>query len=167
MFSECYNLTSVPLFNYTNVTTAAYAFADCYNLTTVEGEGIYTPYGLNGTGHTTCMFMNDYRLETINFDIDLGSMQWAQQIFMNCYNLKHSPVINFGNNLEHVDEMFSGCSALEDLNLSTFTNYNTCEGTDTFLNGIPNNCKIFVADQNQKDWLLNLYPNFTNIQIIV
>ena len=48
---------------------------------------------------------------------------------------------------------------------STLTNYSSLDAFSGVLDGVLDDCEITVLDNNMKDWLLNIYPNLTNIII--
>jgi len=105
MFSNCYYLKSVPLFNTSNVTNTNSMFDGCYSLTTIPS------FDFGSVTSATNMFNNCYSLTSVP-SLNFGNATTLYGMFTNCQNLTTidglttTKCTNFGF-------MFSGCMSLE------------------------------------------------------
>ena len=163
-FYDCAKLTNVPVFDYSSVNDCSNTFACCTNLTSVEGIGELKPL------YPRAMFYDCKNLEYINISINLSNVYtWDDcclQMFGGCYKLKKSPIVNWGTRNIDIRYCFERCKNIEEIDLRTMVAYSNMRGTNSFLYGINNDCHIIVKNNSMKNWLSNLYPNLTNIDIV-
>ena len=107
MFSNCGQLTSVPLFDTSNGTTFACMFQTCRGLTYIPSYDTS-----NGTAFGNMFSACSGLLEAPM--IDTGKGKTFGNLFYQCTNLKTIPQIDMSN-ATYVGSAFSGCSALENV----------------------------------------------------
>lgn len=93
-------------------------------------------------------------------------------MFGNCTKLKKVNLSNFnmsGTGSIYASSMFANCTAMEEIDLSSLNfsrisdKYNMFGSSSS--NGIPDNCLIYVKDQDQVDWFTTNFSRLTNVQI--
>ena len=105
MFTSCYYLKSVPLFDTSNVTDINSMFTQCYSLTTIPS------FNFGSVGSTGNTFYQCYSLESVP-SLNLGNATSLSNFFYQCQNLTTidglttTKCTNFTN-------MFSGCISLK------------------------------------------------------
>ena len=107
MFSDCYNLTTIPQIDTSSVTIMQNMFSDCYNLTTIP------QIDTSSVTIMESMFTNCFQLTTIP-QIDTSSVTIMQGMFYSCYNLTTIPQIDTSS-VTNMSYMFYSCSSLADL----------------------------------------------------
>lgn len=162
MYFNCGSLKSVYELDYTTITDAFRMYNKCGSLLEVSGTGICTPTVRDGACY---MFSECYNLKEIDVEFDLSQCSTLDGMFSDCRSLLYAPKINFGNNITSYYYVFSNCLNLRTLDLSTLTNYASLDSFTGVLDGVPDDCEITVLDTDMRDWLLNIYPNLTNIII--
>lgn len=115
----------------------------------------------------------DSLFNTANFsEIDASSIPSfsksisATYMFSYNSNVKKINLSNFNitsGNL-NANSMFNGCSALEELDISSL-DFSKINSSSWMFNRVPANCLIYVKDQIAVDWLTTNYSNLTNVQI--
>ena len=125
MFYGCGKLTEVDLsgWNMPNMTSATHMFADCYNLKNVNFTGWNTP----SWRIMDAMFNNCEAMESIDVSsFDTANVTEFSQVFEACYSLKEIIGLDKWVTTSGHDyaEMFSGCTSLTKLDLSTFDTRN-------------------------------------------
>ena len=105
MFTSCYYLKSVPLFDTSNVTDINSMFYQCYSLTTIPS------FNFGSVGSTGNTFYQCYSLESVP-SLNLGNATSLSNFFYQCQNLTTidglttTKCMNFTN-------MFMGCISLK------------------------------------------------------
>jgi hypothetical protein len=115
MFSNCFNIQSVPAFNLSSCTTATQMFGGCYSLVTVPAITLGTD--------ATQLFFNCYSLVTIGMMITTNVTNFTG-MFQNCVALTSIPLINTSSG-QNFTNMFNGCQSIMEiplLNTSSATN---------------------------------------------
>jgi hypothetical protein len=110
MFGNCYELITVPNYDFTNVSNMSNAFENCFKLTTLQ---------LRSTANVTNMnaaFRNCYKLTNIS-TIDALRATNLSNVFTNCRVLPSVTVTNAGNCNTFLN-MFSGCSNLKNASVT-------------------------------------------------
>ena len=117
LFTNCYSLQSVPLFNTTNITNFSNMFANCYSLQSVP---LFNT--MNGTNFGN-MFTNCTSLQSVPlFNTQSGSNFTI--MFQSCYSLQSVPLFNTMNGTNFTS-MFQSCASLQSVPL-----FNTMNGTN-------------------------------------
>ena len=109
MFSNCYSLQSVPLFNTQNVTNMIYMLNNCYSLQSVP---------LFNTQNVTTMiymFSGCVSLQSVPL-FNTQNVTNMQQMFSNCYSLQSVPLFNTIN-VTNMSYMFQSCASLQSVPL--------------------------------------------------
>ena len=139
MFQECSNLKSIDLSNWGN--------------TLVSGD-----YDMAN------LFSGCTLLESVNMsNFNAPSVTKLFNCFTNCSNLKEVDLGSFDtSNITGIGELFKYCSKLEKINFSSadFTNITSWNGD--FI-GVPTSAEIIVKDETQANWLLERFPDLTNV----
>lgn len=74
-------------------------------------------------------------------------------------------IITSSNQLTKTNNMFSGCNALQliDMRKLRFTNVTSSSG---MFSNVPNNCLIIVKDDTEKTWITTNFTNLTNVKTV-
>ena len=121
MFSECINITSIPLFNTSNGTDISYIFNACSNLTSVP---------LFDTGNVTTMnyvFSGCKKLTNIPF-FNTSKVTNMNSMFYYCSKITTIPLFNTSN-VTNMDYMFSRCKNLTEIPALNTSNVTSFSGT--------------------------------------
>ena len=133
MFSNCSNLTTVPLFDTKNVRNMRYMFSHCYKLTTVP------QFDTSKVTNMYSMLNYCYKLTTVP-QFDTSNVTNMASMFSSCSNLTTVPLFDTKNvtdmnsmlsyctnlttvpqfdtsNVTNMASMFSGCSSLEEIHM--------------------------------------------------
>ena len=99
-------------------------------------------------------------IDVSNFDTsnvtDMGAM------FRECSSLSSLDLSKFNTDkVTNMWYMFYSCRNLKKLNISDFNTQNVTNWESMFT-GIPTTIQI-ITNQNTKDWILDKFPNYTNI----
>ena len=65
----------------------------------------------------------------------------------------------------NVSQMFYNCTALYNINMSSFDFTNTTAYTNMFQN-VPKDCYILVKDEVQKNWFTTYQSRMTNVHYV-
>ena len=109
MFSDCSNLTTVPLFDTSNVTDMNNMFYYCYNLTTVP------LFDTKNVTDMRSMFYYCSSLATVPL-FDTKNVTNMASMFSTCYNLATVPQFDTSK-VTNMSSMFNGCSSLEAIHM--------------------------------------------------
>ena len=104
MFSDCYNLTTIPQIDTSSVTIMQNMFSDCYNLTTIS------QIDTSSVTIMESMFTNCFQLTTIP-QIDTSSVTDMSYMFFSCSKLTTIPLIDTSS-VTDMSYMFYSCSKL-------------------------------------------------------
>ena len=107
MFSDCYNLTTIPQIDTSSVTIMQNMFSDCYNLTTIS------QIDTSSVTIMESMFTNCFQLTTIP-QIDTSSVTDMSYMFFSCSKLTTIPLIDTSS-VTDMTNIFRSCSSLADL----------------------------------------------------
>ena len=107
MFSDCYNLTTIPQIDTSSVTIMQNMFSDCYNLTTIS------QIDTSSVTIMESMFTNCFQLTTIP-QIDTSSVTDMSYMFYSCSKLTTIPLIDTSS-VTDMTNIFRSCSSLADL----------------------------------------------------
>ena len=110
MFAYCQNLTTVPLFDTSNVNDMYYMFYFCKELQTVP---LFNTTNVTNMGR---MFNNCQKLQTVP-QFDTANVTNMNNMFAYCQKLKTVPLFDASKVID-INYMFSGCSSL--INLGGF-----------------------------------------------
>jgi len=119
MFSGCYSLKSVPPFNAPLVTNMSNMFNTCYSLESVP------LFNTAAVGNTASMFSNCYALKSVPL-FNTAAVTSMSSMFNACYSLKSVPLFNTAS-VTNMSQMFSNCYPLESVPL-----FNTAAVTNMF-----------------------------------
>ena len=130
MFYGCGQLTELDLSNLdvSKVTDLDHIFTDCYKLEKID----FTGWDVSNVKIFSAMFNNCGSLKTLDLSSFCPkSARYFDQMFEYCYNLEEIKGLENWDTSNVVDfwEMFSYCSSLKELNLSSF---NTSKLTCTY-----------------------------------
>lgn len=109
MFNGCSSLTSIHLFNTSNVTDMRWMFRGCTSLTTVPLFNLYS------AGDISQMFQNCTSLTTVP-QFDTSSVSNMAGLFQNCTSLTIIPQFNMSN-VTDIKTMFWDCKSLTEIPL--------------------------------------------------
>jgi surface protein len=125
MFEACTSLTTVPLFNTSNVTSMNQMFSSCNNLTEVP---LFNTSKVTNMGS---MFANCFNLTTVPL-FNTENVTTMASMFQNCYSLREVPLFNT-TKVTSINLFLSNCFSLKtvpEFDLAAVTNstsmFNTC-----------------------------------------
>ena len=121
------------------------------------------------TNITYCSWMFNYceKLTSINTTgwntsnvIDMSGM------FSGCSSLQTLDLSGFDtSNVTNMTAMFRYCSSLTHLDIRNFT-FKSGVSTNVMFASVPANCEIIVKSQTEKDFILNIRSDFTNVKTV-
>ena len=161
IFSGCYSLKSVPLFNTANVTNMSNMFQSCYSLQSVP------LFNTINVTNMIYMFYSCYSLQSVPLFNTINVTNMAV-MFNSCHSLQSVPLFNT-RNVTNMSNMFNSCHSLNFIPAFITTSITT--DFTTFANGSPSINRILmsfnrtVALQNcqlSKDALVEIFTNLTN-----
>ena len=163
MFWGCTELINLYMntatFNTSNVTNMSQMFNSCRKLSKLDVSKFDTSKVENmGSMFNSCSALTE--IDVSNFDTsnvtDMGAM------FRECSSLSSLDLSKFNTDkVTNMWYMFYSCRNLKKLNISDFNTQNVTNWESMFT-GIPTTIQI-ITNQNTKDWILDKFPNYTNI----
>lgn len=109
MFSGCYSLQTIPLFDTSSVTNMSSMFSGCKSLQTIP------LLNTNSVTNMSYMFSGCYSLQTVP-QLDTSSVTDMNHVFNNCYSLQTIPLLDTSK-VTNMTYMFSGCYLLQSIPL--------------------------------------------------
>ena len=86
-------------------------------------------------------------------------------MFSGCSSLTELDISNFNtSNVTNMSGMFQECTELTQINISKFNTQNVTDWTNMFM-AVPSTIQI-TTNQSTKDWILDKFPNYTNIIVV-
>lgn len=139
MFSHCSNLTELDLKNFdtSNVTNMSEMFTYCSKLTSIDVSSFDTLKVTN--------MSNMFNRNTVLERLDLSNFQT--------------------NNVTNMNYIFADCKALVYLDIRNMTFNKVSFSTNAFRD-VPANCEIIVKSDTERNWILNVRSDFTNIKTV-
>lgn len=164
MFYFCATLNSVNLsnFNTDNVTDMSNMFYGCDNLTSLD----LSKFNTSNVTDMRYMFFNCSSLTSL--DLSSFDTSKASNLSYMFYGFKGSKLDLSNFILKQgvdISGMFSTCENLQELDLSNFDFTKVGKINKFVFADVPTNCLIYVKDQDDKEFILNIRNDFTNIQI--
>ncbi len=137
MFYGCYGLTNLDLsgFDTSAVTAMDYMFCDCRRLTELDLSSFNTANVGNGTSYYRWVDITAGNLTNVNYVEMPGGMSY---MFSGCSELTKLNISSFDTkNVKNMSYMFSGCAKLEGLDLTKFDTSSVSSQyiVDTYSNG--------------------------------
>ena len=120
MFSYCYSLQSVPLFNTTNVTNMSGMFINCFSLQSVP------LFNTSNVTNMSSMFQNCYPLQSVPL-FNTSNVTNMVNMFNNCFSLQSVPLFNTIN-VVSMQSMFQSCNSLQSVPLFNTINITNMYG---------------------------------------
>lgn len=114
----------------------SYSFSQNSALTSIQGLDLMSTKSATNMSY---MFYNDSSL------LELDLSDWITEYLTN------------------IEGMFSGCTSLQKLDVSSFNFVDLIDQPDIFKD-VPDSCEIWVGGSEQYDLIHTAYPNLTNIQ---
>ena len=97
---------------------------------------------------------------------DTSNVTNMVNMFLNCRKLKSLDLSNFETpNVTNMGNLFNGCEALRHLDIRKMT-FDSVTNTKYMFNYIPNDCEIIVKSQTEKDIVLSIRSNLTNVKTV-
>lgn len=126
MFLNCSSLTSVPAFNYTNLTNGRSMFASCSSLTDFSN--------LNSSNLKIGDYMFNWCTGLTSLpNINYGSITQCESMFAGCTNLIGIVNISLGT-VSFASSLFQGCSKITKVNLTSVNSLSINSGYISFNN---------------------------------
>lgn len=146
IFTDCKNLTEIPLINTSNATDMTSMFSGCENLTTVPLIDTSSVTSMSGT------FSNCTNLQTIPL-LNTSKVTKMSSTFSNCINLQTVPLLDTSS-VTRMGGMFQGCSNLTSIPLLDTSSASNMSGTFS-------NCPLLSDDSLNN--ILQMCINAVNI----
>jgi surface protein len=110
MFSSCYSLQSVPLFNTSAVTNMGSMFSNCYSLQSVP------LFNTSAVTNMSSMFSSCFSLQSVPL-FNTSAVTSMGSMFSSCYSIRDVPLFNTANVINNMINMFSNCFSLPSIPL--------------------------------------------------
>ena len=138
-------------------------FANCSKLVSLDISGWNTK---NVTGMIS-MFSGCAVLKTLDLrNFDTSNVTSMNSMFSTCYALTTLDLSSFDtSNVTSMNSMFFACSKLQYLDIRNFT-FEKVTNTIMMFTSVPKNCLIIVKGQTEKDWVLNVRSDLTNVKTV-
>ena len=133
LFYECESLTSINLsnFNTQNVLDMSYIFAKCKSLINIDLSNFYT----KNVSNMKSMFYKCESLTNINLsNFNIQNVTDVSYMFCECGILTKIDLSNCNDsrNLINMNDMFSGCKSLKNINISKLNTQNVTDMNNLF-----------------------------------
>ena len=164
MFDGCSNLISLKVssFNTNNVKVMSGMFNNCAKLKNLDLSNFNT----SNITNMELMFGGCHSLTDLNISsFDTSNVTSMFRTFINCSSLTELDLSNFYiGNVTNMESMFHGCGKLTRLDIR---NFDISKVTNSYLTIylIPTTIEI-ITNQNTKDWILEKFPDYTNITVV-
>ena len=158
MFGSCRSLTSVPLFDTSSVTDMSSMFGNCFSLTSVP------PFDTPNVTNTSYMLQACRSLTSVPL-FDTSSVTDMNNMFRFCYSLTSVPLFNTSN-VTRMDYMFSTCPSLTSVplfNTSNVTNMSNMFGSFFSLTSVP---AFDVSSVSSSSNFANMFANCNSLSRI-
>ena len=166
MFWNCSELTNLYInttnFDTSKVTSMQQMFSECSKLSNLDVSKFDTSNVTNMLG----MFGYCNALTEIDVShFDTSNVTDMSGMFRECTRISNLDLSNFNTDkVTNIYYMFYGCYNLKVLNISKFNTQNVTDWASMFT-GVPTTSQI-TTNQSTKDWILDKFPNYTNITVI-
>ena len=190
MFSDCSGLTELDLrnFNTENVTDMGSMFSGCSSLINPK----ISSFSTNNVKIMSRMFINCASLKNLDLsNFNTSNITSMELMFGDCHSLTNLNISSFDtSNVTIMNRMFINCESLTELDLSSFytgnvtsmesmfhgchkltkldiRHFDISKVTNSYLTIylVPTKIEI-TTNQNTKDWILNNFPDYTNITVV-
>ena len=164
MFSNCFSLQTVPLFNTANVTSMGSTFSACNSLQTVPLFNTAKVIDMSS------MFLSCFSLQTVPL-FNTAKVTNMSQMFSSCDSLKAVPLFNT-TNVTNMSQMFSSCNLLQAVplfNTAKVTNMSSMFYNGTALETVPlfNTANVTIMnDMFYSSKSLETVPLFNTANVI-
>ena len=182
MFSGCSSLTSIPLLDTSNVISMSNMFAGCTSLVTIPQLDTSNVINMNNMftncqNLTTIPLLNTSKVAYMNGifggcnnlttvpQLDISSVTTVSDMFINCVGLTTIPKLNYIN-VCNANNLFAGCTSLTEVDITTLDFDKLSGNYSNMFWGVPDNCHITVKRLQDKEVLLQMFPNLTNIDYL-
>ena len=164
MFYGCRGLVEVDVsnFNTSNVTNMSNMFQECNSLTELNLNNFNT----SNVTNMSYMFQNCSSLIELSIsNFDTSNVTDMRAMFRGCSNLINLDLSNFDTDkVTNMWYLFAQSNNLRVLNISKFNTQNVTDWTNMFM-AVPSTIQI-TTNQSTKDWILDKFPNYTNIVVV-
>ena len=166
MFGNCNELTNLYInttnFDTSKVTSMQQMFSGCGKLSNLDVSKFDTSNVTNMLG----MFGYCNALTEIDVShFDTSNVTDMSGMFRECTRISNLDLSNFNTDkVTNIYYMFYGCYNLKVLNISRFNTQNVTDWASMFT-GVPTTSQI-TTNQSTKDWILDKFPNYTNITVV-
>ena len=155
------NLTS---FNTSNLTTTYQMFYNCKSLKKLDLQSFDTTNVVDMSGmFNTCVALENILIDSNKFIT--SNTNNMSLMFFNCTALVNIDLSKFDtSNVNDMNNMFNTCTSLELIDLRSFTFNESVKTNAMFANTKPN-VLVYVKDEAQKQYVLSIRNDLTNVQI--
>lgn len=164
MFDGCSNLISlnVSSFNTNNVKVMSGMFNNCTKLKNLDLSNFNT----SNITNMELMFGGCHSLTDLNISsFDTSNVTRMFRMFINCSSLTELDLSNFyTGNVTDMESMFHGCGKLTRLDIRNFDISKVTNSSMT-IHLVPTTIEI-ITNKNTKDWILEKFPDYTNITVV-
>lgn len=125
------------------------------------------------TSNVTNMQNAFYNCNTFNANTTLDFSNWVTSKVTNMSSMFYGNISVVSLDLSsfitsevtNVSAMFRNCTSLSRLDIRNFT-FEKCTSTGNMLYGVKTNCLIIVKSQTEKDFILNIRNDLTNVKTV-
>ena len=125
------------------------------------------------TSNVTNMQNAFYNCNTFNSNTTLDFSNWVTSKVTNMSGMFYGNISVVSLDLSsfitsevtNVSAMFRNCTSLSRLDIRNFT-FEKCTSTGNMLYGVKTNCLIIVKSQTEKDFILNIRNDLTNVKTV-
>lgn len=149
----------------TNITKMTNMFANCSNLINLD----LTKFNTTNCTDTQGMFNGCRKINNLDFSsFDTSKVTSMYNMFGNCRELTSLNLSSFVTPaLKETSNMFYYCSKLMYLDIRNFTFDNiSTGGAGSMFYGIPAACEIIVKGETEKQFVLNIRSDLTNVKTV-
>lgn len=155
------------LINTENKSDLQRMFQYCSNVVSLDTSG----FDVSSTTNFSEMFFGCSNLENLSLpDFTGASPTNISGMFGNCYKLTSLDLSTLDtSNVTSMTYLFSEDSQLMFLDIRNF-DFSGVSGTASkysqMFTSVPSSCEMIVKSQTEKDWILSIWPRFTNIKTV-
>ena len=166
VFSNCSELTNLYIntnnFDTSNVTNMQQMFSGCRKLSNLDVSNF------NTSNVTNMAVMFGYCNTLTEIDVsnfDTSNVTDMSAMFRECRKISSLDLSNFDtSNVTNIGAMFYMCNNLKTLDISSFSTQNVTNW-ETMLSDVSTSIQI-ITNQSTKNWILDKFPNYTNITVV-
>ena len=157
MFFNCESLTSVPLFDTSNVTRMSNMFTDCYKLTAIP------KFDTSNVTNMYAMFQWCSSLTSVPL-FDTSNVTYMSTMFTDCSKLTTVPLFDTSK-VTDMNFMFAGCSALTTVPLFVTSNVTDMNHMFNFCSSLTSVPLFDTSNVTDMNWMFSGCSSLTSVPL--